>query len=454
MPAGASDTSSTVATATATGVPAATGASIDSRTLKPGQLFVPIIADSDGHAHIKAAHQAGAAAYLTSQPPLDLPIPAVKVEDTTRALSNLARAARQEHDFGTVIGITGSVGKTTTKDFTARVLAAKLVCSASEQSFNNNLGVPLTILNAPGGCQALVTEIGASRVGEIKELCEIAKPDYGVLTSIGKAHLEGFGSLDNLCRAKGELLEALPAGGVAVLNGDDELVMTQAGRSGAGTVLVYGTGAAATPPPVSASATPPARAPDVLADDISLDDRCCATYHLRSPWGNAQVRLAVPGAHNVSNSLAAATVALSLGIKPEAVADELAQAELSPWRMDLQQSKRGFWVLNDSYNSNPTSAAAALRTLADLPAGRKVAVLGTMAELGDFHEQGHVETAELASELGLELVAVGEPAYGVPTEPNQEAVLEQLGDLAPGDAVLVKASRSVGLEILAQALLE
>ena len=320
----------------------------------------------------------------------------------------------------------------------SQVLSSKLVCFASQKSFNNNLGVPLTILNAPDGLEALVVEMGASGVGEISFLCEIARPNYGVLTSIAAAHMEGFGSLENLYRAKGELLEALPEEGVAVLNCDNELVMSQADRTNASTVLTFGLSAQA----------------DVSAEDVSMHDLCYPRYNLRSPWGDTQVRLEVPGAHNVSNSLAAATVALNLGFSPEEVATQLEQAQLSPWRMDLQKAKRGFWVLNDSYNANPISTAAALRTLAELPARRKIAVLGTMAELGDFHLRGHQETAKLASELGVEIITIGEPAYGVPTEPDQEAVLGRLADLEAEDAVLVKASRSVGLEVLAQNLLD
>ncbi len=438
------------------------GVSIDSRTLETGQLFVPIVAENNGHDYIGAAFEAGAAGYLTAEEPLGLPIPAVRVNDTQAALADLARAARLTAvnlatlapDISgtvagttsttslradpTVVGITGSVGKTITKDFVAKVLSAELVCAASQKSYNNDLGVSLTILNAPDNCEVIVAEMGARAVGDISFLCGVARPSYGVLTSIGMVHMASFGSVENLVQAKGELLEALPEDGVAVLNCDDELVMSQQGRSSAGTILTFGVAAEA----------------DVKAEDISVDDLCRASYRLRSPWGNARVRLGVPGSHNVSNSLAASAVALSLGLKPETVSKELGQAEISPWRMDLRKAGKGFWVLNDSYNANPMSTAAALKALQELPAKRKVAVLGTMAELGDFHLEGHRKTAEFAATLGVELITIDEPAYGLPTEPNQEAVLERLTDLAAGDAVLVKASRAVGLEDLAQHLLE
>ena len=233
--------------------------------------------------------------------------------------------------------------------------------------------MPLTILNAADDCQALVAELGASAVGEIAQLCETAQPNYGVLTAIGAAHLEGFGSLENLCQAKGELLEALPPAGVAVLNCDDERVMAQQNHTRADTTLTFGTSPQA----------------EVQAEKVELSELCQPRYTLKSPWGSAQVNLNVAGLHNVPNSLAAAAVALHLGLAAESVADQLAQAQLSPWRMDLQQSANGIWVLNDTYNANPTSVEAALRTLAALPAKRKVAVLGTMAELGDFHATAH-----------------------------------------------------------------
>ena len=417
------------------------GVSIDSRTLTAGQLFVPLMAASNGHDYIEAAAQAGAAGYLTSQEPLPLPIPAVQVADTQAALLELSQAARQQLAKQTnlaVIGITGSVGKTSTKDFLAQILSSAMVCSASEKSFNNYLGVPLTILNAATDCQALVVELGASAVGEIAQLCETAQPNYGVLTAIGAAHLEGFGSLENLCQAKGELLEALPPAGVAVLNCDDERVMAQQARTQADTTLTFGTSPQA----------------DVQTEKVELNELCQPRYTLKSPWGSAQVNLNVAGLHNVPNSLAAAAVALHLGLTVESVTDQLAQAQLSPWRMDLQQSASGIWVLNDAYNANPTSVKAALRTLAALPAKRKVAVLGTMAELGDFHASAHQDIAELANELELELLAIDEPAYGTPPEPDHKAALAKLAGLSAGDAVLVKASRSAGLEDLAQTLLE
>ena len=512
---------------------AADGVSTDSRTLQPGQMFVPLVADHDGHDFIGAAVRAGASVCLSSREPEELvasrgrsaqgevvasshspiiqrgvtsipvsattssfPIPIVVVPDTASALTDLAHAARARLEkTARVIGITGSVGKTTTKDFCAAALGATLNCWASEKSFNNEIGLPLTLLNAPENCEVLVAEMGASRPGDIASLCQIARPHYGILTAIAIAHTESFGTIDQIARTKAELLEALPADGVAIVNRDDDRVMAQAER-----VLK------------SLDTSPPARdsgrsvrdggqqveneksggklaseefgklagqetAPelltfglhqeaDVRAEDVSADEHLHAEYLLRSPWGSEHVRLGVAGLHNVGNSLAAAAIALHLGVPVEAVAASLSEAEISPWRMSLSTSPSGLLVLNDSYNANPTSMEAALQALAQLPARRHLAVLGTMAELGEYHDPEHRRIAELAGELGVKAIAVAEPAYGLDLVPDSASALAALsrlegdsaGDsadnLGEGDAVLVKGSRVAELEFLADRLLE
>ena len=420
----------------------ANGVSTDSRTLEPGQLFVPLVAEHDGHDFIDAAAEAGAVACLSARKPEDAVVPIVVVPDTASALTDLARVARARMENATrVIGITGSVGKTTTKDFCSAAIGATLRCCASEKSFNNEIGLPLTLLNAPDDCEVLVAEMGASRPGDITSLCQIARPHYGILTAIAIAHTESFGTIDQIARTKAELLEALPADGVAVINRDDERVMEQAER-----VLKHWM-----PEALTFGLHPEA---DVRAEGVAADEQLHAEYLLRSPWGSERVRLGVAGLHNVGNSLAAAAVALHLGVPVEAVAEGLSGAEISPWRMSLGTSPSGVVVLNDSYNANPTSMEAALRALAQLTALRRFAVLGTMAELGDHHGSEHRRIAALADELGVKVLPVAEPAYGLEVLPDTASALVALGDLDEGDAVLVKGSRVAELEFLADRLLE
>ena len=416
----------------------ANGVSIDSRTLEPGQLFVPLVAEHDGHDYIGAAAKAGAMACLSARETEELPF--IAVGDTAAALNQLAETARARlGNAARVIGITGSVGKTTTKDFCSAAIGATLRCWASEKSFNNEIGLPLTLLNAPDDCQVLVAEMGASRPGDIASLCQIARPHYGILTVIAIAHTESFGTIDQIARTKAELLEALPSDGVAVINRDDERVVEQAERqASAPEVLTFGLHPDA----------------DVRAEGVSADEQLHAEYLLRSPWGSERVRLGVAGLHNVGNSLAAAAAALHLGVPMEAVAEGLSGAKISPWRMSLGTSPSGVLVLNDAYNANPTSMEAALRALAQLTARRRFAVLGTMAELGKYHDPEHRRIAELAGDLGVEAIAVAESAYGLELVPDSASALAALGDLGEGDAVLVKGSRVAELEFLADRLLE
>ena len=278
------------------------GASIDSRTIRPGQLYVPIVAERDGHDFIPAALEAGAPAYLTAREPVGGT--AIRVRDTAAALLRLGAFARGR--VGGAVGITGSVGKTTTKDLLAGCLASTFRTAASKGSFNNELGLPLTLFNAPDAARWVVLEMGARRAGDIKLLAEVARPDVGIVTRVAKAHVEYFGDLDGVARAKGELVAALPASGLAVLNFDDPRVRDMALRS-ACPVVGYGVGVDA----------------EVRADDITLDGDLRARFRLSSPWGQTEVRLAVHGAHQVSNALAAATVALWCGVPIESVAEAL-----------------------------------------------------------------------------------------------------------------------------------
>lgn len=440
---------------------------IDSRRVRHGELFVALRAERDGHQFVASAAAAGAAAVLvdsrwwgtqapggvSSTPRQDeeagprLPLPngvaVVEVADTGAALLALGRAARRRL-LAPVVGITGSVGKTSTKDLTAAALARRWRTAASEKSFNNELGVPLTLANAADDTEVAVIEMGARGPGHIALLADVARPGIAVVTAVAAVHTELFGSLAAIAAAKGELVEALPAGGTAVLNGDDPLVVAMADRAAPGVgVLRFSAGGD--------------RRADVVAEDVVVEDDLRPRFRLRCPWGAASVRLAVRGEHQVGNALAAASVALRCEVPLPDVVAALEVAHLSPWRMALEQTPSGASILNDAYNANPASMEAAIRSLARLPADRHIAVLGEMAELGDLAPGAHRRVAELAERLDVELVAVGTSLYGCPPVEDIDAALAALGGtaaLGPGTAVLVKASRVAGLERLAERLVD
>jgi UDP-N-acetylmuramoyl-tripeptide--D-alanyl-D-alanine ligase len=406
------------------------GASVDSRTIRPGQLYIPIVAERDGHAFIPAALAAGASAYLTAQEPAGET--AIRVRDTAAALLSLGAFGRER--VGGAIGITGSVGKTTTKDLLAGCLVSAFRTAASERSFNNELGLPLTLLNAPDAARWVVLEMGARREGDIERLAEVARPDVGIVTSVAMAHLEHMGDLDGVARAKGELVAALPASGLAVLNFDDSRVREMATLS-AGRVLSYGADAEA----------------EVRADDVTLDRDLRARFRLSSPWGQTEIRLALHGVQQVSNALAAAAAALWCGVPIEAVAAALAISPGSPMRMDVHHVPDGPVLVVDCFNAIPASAEAALRSLAELPGERKLAILGLMAELGDRSESEHRRIALVAEELGIEVVGYGTGLYGGAQVSGVEEAVAVLRTMGQGDAALVKGSRVVGLEDVVRA---
>jgi UDP-N-acetylmuramoyl-tripeptide--D-alanyl-D-alanine ligase len=406
------------------------GASIDSRAIRPGQLFVPIVAERDGHGFIPSALDAGAAAYLTAQEPVGGT--AIRVPNTAAALLRLAAFARSR--VGGVIGITGSVGKTTTKDLLAACLAPAFRTAASAGSFNNELGLPLTLFNAPDYAQWAVLEMGVRRIGDIRRLAQVARPDVGVVTSIAMAHVQYLRDLDGVARAKGELVAALPPTGLAVLNFDDPRVRGMASLS-ACPVLGYAVGADA----------------DVRADNVVLDRDLRARFRLSSPWGEIDIRLALRGVQQVPNALAAATVALWCGVSIEAVAEALAVREGSAMRMEVRQVAGGPVLVVDCFNSIPASAEAALRSLAALPGERKLAVLGLMAELGQQSDAEHRRIASLAEELGIELVGYKTERYGAAAATGVDEAVAVLRALGPGDVALLKGSRVARLEDVLQA---
>ena len=382
------------------------GVATDSRRVRGGELFVPLRAARDGHDFIETAVAAGAAAYLTERTPPVGGAAAIRVGDAAAALRDLAAHGRGRIHAVT-IAITGSVGKTTTKDLVTAVLGADRSTHASERSFNNDIGVPLTILNAPEGTEALVLEIGANAPGEIERLCRIARPTIGVVTRVDAAHTLGFGDIDGVARAKAELVVALPASGVAVLNADDPRVARMSALTDA-SVMTFGREQPA----------------DVRVTVARLDDELRAVIHAETPWGALDARLAARGEHQAMNAAAAIAVA----------------------------GRRGLRVLDDSYNANPASVAAALHALVAVPGRRHVAVLGHMAELGPSSADEHHRMAVLAKQLGVEVIALDAPDYGVESVADIAAAIARLDELDDGDVVLVKGSRVAGLERLAAAL--
>lgn len=403
------------------------GAAIDSRLVRAGELFVALHGVRDGHEFVDAAFEAGAAACLVAAPPRRASATSIVVADTFLALTDLATRVRDRLPER-VVGITGSVGKTSTKDLLTAALGRKYRVSASPKSFNNELGVPLTVLGTPDDAEAVVVEMGARGRGHISSLCAVARPLVGVVTAVGLSHSQFFGTIEDVAVAKGELVEALPAEGTAVLNADSALVATMASRTAA-QVLTFGMAAG-----------------DVRADGVRLDGDLRPAFRLRTPWGDADVALAVRGHHQVANALAAAAAALACDAPVEEVAAGLGDAQLSPWRMELHRAPSGAVVLNDTYNANPLSVEAALRALAELPARRRTAVLGIMAELGEVGPAEHARMGSLAAALGIRVIAVAAPDYGGEPAADADEALERLGPVGDGDAVLIKGSRAAGLE--------
>lgn len=406
------------------------GVSFDSREVRPGQLFVPIVAERDGHDYIGDALAAGAVAYLTSRDDSHdrFGATAVRVRDTAEALIDAGGWVRTLFPASTVvIGVTGSVGKTSTKDLIAVALSSVITTTANVRSFNNEQGLPVTIVNAPADTRALVLEMGMRGFGQIADLCRIARPSIGVVTRVGEAHTELVGGLEGVARAKGELIEALPPQGFAILNADDERVRALASRSSA-PVILYGESVDA----------------DVRIEGLTVDELGRARFDVVIGGERASVALAIPGRHMASNAAAALAVGHALGLSLSTLAGALSAAEVSDRRMQVRRTTRGATVIDDSYNANPTSMEAALRTLADMNADHKVALLGVMAELEDPHD-AHRRIAGLVRELGLELLAVGTESYGVVPLTIDEAVAS-LATLGPDAVALVKGSRVAGLD--------
>jgi UDP-N-acetylmuramoyl-tripeptide--D-alanyl-D-alanine ligase len=423
-------------------------AAVDSRLIESGGLFVALPGEhADGHDFAAAAFANGAALVLAERA---IEGPCVVVENGEKALGALAREVlRRLRSTGviTVIAITGSVGKTTTKDLLAQLLEPSGPTVASVASFNNEIGLPLTVLRADGSTRYLVLEMGASGPGHLDYLTGIAPPDVAVVLVVGRAHLGGFGGIEAVAVAKGEIVEGLASGGIAVLNADDSRVAAMAARA-PGDVLWFGEREGA----------------EVRAENVVLDESGHARFTLRGSGGVASVTLRLVGEHHVLNALAAAAAAIAAGLTVQQVAARLSLARaISPHRMAVTERPDGVTVIDDSYNASPDSMRSALKALAVM-AGRErrsIAVLGEMLELGENSRLAHDELGRLAVRLNISmLVVVGTGARAIHDGAahegswGEESILVQDVDaaqafldrmIAPGDVVLVKSSHGAGL---------
>lgn len=407
----------------------------DSRRLPDHALFVAIEGERfDGHDFASQALRRGALAVLVAAGRGSGLEPRIEVGDTLTALRDLAAVRRAELDVP-VVAVTGSTGKTSTKDMLRSVLPGAW---ASPASYNNEVGVPLTVLGTPEGTRFLVAEVGSRGVGHIAWLAPAVRPNVGVITNLGLVHLETFGTPEKLAAAKWELVEGLEPGGIAVLPADEPRLA----RYHAGETVTFGDHPGA----------------DIWFEAVDLDDRGSASFSLRTAVESHRVTLAMAGRHQPWNAVAAAGAALALGMPLDAVSARLGSARGSPGRMEIHHGS--ITIVNDAYNANPDSMEAAMRTVAAMP-GRHVAVVGLMAELGPSAQPEHERIGSLARDLGFAVVVVvgdepglakaaGAAARSVADADEAALMLSDL--LRDGDVVLVKASHAVGLEALADRL--
>ncbi|MFM1966775.1 MAG: hypothetical protein RL134_2500 [Actinomycetota bacterium] len=432
-----------------------TVAASDDRDCVPGTLFAAIRGERvDGHDYIDSARERGAVASLTTRP---VGSPAIIVDDVVAALGTLASYVIQRLPGTLVLGLTGSSGKTTTKDLLAAILAPHGETVAPRGSFNSEVGLPLTVLSCTTRTKYLVLEMGMRGRGHIAYLCRIAHPRIAGVINVGSAHIELLGSREAIAEAKAEIIDDLPADGTAIMHADNPLVMGQAGRTSA-PIMTFGEAADA----------------DVRASDIHLDALARPRFTLHWQGSAVPVQLTLSGEHQVANALAATAFALAAGIElADIVAVLESYAPVSKWRMEITERPDGVTVINDAYNANPESMRAALKALVAIgrDQGRRTwAVIGEMREIGDTSIEEHDAIGRLAVRLDVsKLVAVGEGArpvhLGAAHEgswgeestwvPDVDAAIALLREqVQPGDVVLVKASRSIGLEAVAAALLE
>ncbi|PHQ81535.1 MAG: UDP-N-acetylmuramoyl-tripeptide--D-alanyl-D-alanine ligase [Coxiella sp. (in: Bacteria)] len=418
---------------------------IDTRTLAQGDLYIAIVGESkNGHAYISQAITAGAAAILSDRT-LDVQIPYVKVADTTTALQQLAVAQRDVCDVKT-IAVTGSCGKTTTRAFLQAVFAQKGNTHASVGSFNNHIGVPLTLLALKNEHEFLISEVGTNAMGEIAPLTMMIKPDVAMITNVGPGHLEGFGSLQNIAEEKGTIFSGLSQGGTAIINSDDRFASYWRPLNQAHRILTFG---------IKHDA-------DVMADNIIMDAHGYASFTLVLPETYVDVTLATLGMHNVANALAAAAAGYALGLTALQIKAGLEATVAEKHRLVKTVLPSGAILIDDSYNANPLSTEAALSLLAQ-KASASVLVFGDMKELGDNALALHADIGEKAKQLGLAHLycygdltkqtadAFGEGAYHFD---DKNRLIDQLkNELNPGQTILVKGSRSMKMEEVVAGLL-
>ncbi|MBQ9002746.1 MAG: UDP-N-acetylmuramoyl-tripeptide--D-alanyl-D-alanine ligase [Eggerthellaceae bacterium] len=449
-----------------------TGLTWDSRDVAPGDLYVAFAGERvDGHDFAEAAVDAGAVAVLATRD-VDAVVPVIIVSDVAAAITDLAKYWREQLT-GTVVGLTGSSGKTTTKNLVRDVLAHDLTVVATKANQNNELGVPATLLTADHETDVVVVEMGMRGRGQIAELAEIAQPDWGLITNVGTSHMELLGSRDEIANAKAELYEALPESyDFAFVNADDDYAdyLLERGRfEERGVTPVY----------YSTAEDPAERTPLVWASDVVFDGEGCPTFtmnavgfeqlDLEESNGSMQCTLLLRGMHNVSNACAAAAVGLASGMTLASCCAALEAANPEKGRQVVHRTESGLTVIDDAYNANPDSMAASLSTFAAMSvAGRRLAVLGDMLELGDLSRESHERVGAQAAKAGLDaLVCVGElsrsiasgavaagmPESAVTTCDDAASALELVASgLAPGDAVRVTASHSIGLERVVEGL--
>lgn len=428
-----------------------TGVSIDTRSINPGDLFVALTGEnSEGHKFLADALAKGAVGVVVSRK-VEAQCLAVRVPDTLAALGDLAAFYRSRFS-PVVVGVTGSVGKTTTKEMIAAVVAAHGPVLKNEGNFNNEIGLPLTLFNLAVRHKIAVVEMAMRGAGQIDYLAKIAKPSIGVITNIHMSHIELLGSLDAIADAKGELLDHLPADGAAILNADDAYFDYLVRRANC-RVVSFGESPNAT----------------VRAVSSGIDTKGCCHFEVMTPTGSFDVHIPVPGEHNIKDALAAIAVGEELKIGHDDIRGALAGFKAPEKRSNVIPSRRGFIVIDDTYNASPASVKSAVKTLSMMEGDRKIAVLGDMLELGDHGIEAHLEIGRTAKECGIDmLVAVGELAKliargaidaGMPIsavsefEDSAQAAREVPSKVRERDVVLVKGSRAVKMERIVEGLL-
>jgi len=433
------------------------GVSTDTRALAPGSLFVALKGNRfDGHQFVSEAFAQGAAGAVVSAIWEDwkrdaacAQKPLILVDDTLEALGALAAAHRAQFQIP-VMAVTGSTGKTTTKDMTAHVLGKSREVLRTAENYNNEIGVPLALLSLTNSHRVAVIEMAMRGRGQIRYLAEMARPSIGIITNIGPSHLELLGDLESVAQAKGELLECIGSDGIAVLNADDSYLPSLRSLA-TGRVITFGI----------------ERPADFRALEPSVENGGRTGFRLACADGNADIVLPLPGRHAVYNALAAAAAVAQVGVDPLEALGALADFEPGPGRLRLLRARRGFSIIDDCYNASPASMAAALAVLADLPAEHKYAALGDMRELGREEIAFHREAGVAAAGVGLDLlVTVGDLARHiglaaaevlgtdrvVAAEDNDTAADILLAQLTETDAVLIKGSRAMGMEHIVKRL--